>query len=235
LGYIQAYPGSHIYKVACEKGIICDPIQFMRDKCPPVNITKMTDDEYYALAVVMDILKAKHKLSDAIVETLDDGSVNVYGVCPHCGNRTGYPRYQTLFNYFPQSCPVCGKPVIVNPIEYCDITALNKNLSVLRAGKKLAVWAVHANNFYWLLESMPGLQSEDVFFINQNEVVIPQNQQTVRSLGGKHIYTPGVLDERGIDTVLVPNNPGVYREIVNQCAKNFPHVKNVVHLTECIT
>ena len=46
LYYIVTFPGSHIYKAACERGIIKDPVQFLRDGCPMVNITKMTDSEW---------------------------------------------------------------------------------------------------------------------------------------------------------------------------------------------
>jgi radical SAM superfamily enzyme YgiQ (UPF0313 family) len=47
--HIFTFPGSHIYKIACEKGIIKDPVQFLRDGCPMVNITKMSADEWSAM------------------------------------------------------------------------------------------------------------------------------------------------------------------------------------------
>jgi radical SAM superfamily enzyme YgiQ (UPF0313 family) len=43
---IFTLPGSHIYKVACERGIIHDPVKFLKNGCPLINITKMTNDEW---------------------------------------------------------------------------------------------------------------------------------------------------------------------------------------------
>lgn len=46
LDFIIVFPGSHIYKVACERGIIKDPVKYLQDGCPLINITKMTDKEW---------------------------------------------------------------------------------------------------------------------------------------------------------------------------------------------
>jgi radical SAM superfamily enzyme YgiQ (UPF0313 family) len=46
LSWILTFPGSHIYKVARERGIIGDPVQYLRDGCPMVNISKMSDAEW---------------------------------------------------------------------------------------------------------------------------------------------------------------------------------------------
>lgn len=49
LDFIIVFPGSHIYKVACERGIIRDPVKYLQDGCPLINITKMTDDEWASM------------------------------------------------------------------------------------------------------------------------------------------------------------------------------------------
>lgn len=46
---IIAFPGSIIYRRACESGIISDPVQFLRDGCPIVNISRMSDSEFEEL------------------------------------------------------------------------------------------------------------------------------------------------------------------------------------------
>lgn len=44
--YLIVFPGSQIYKVALERGIIRDPVKFLRDGCPLVNMTTMSDDKW---------------------------------------------------------------------------------------------------------------------------------------------------------------------------------------------
>lgn len=46
LDMIIAFPGSIIYKRACSDGIIPDKVQFLKDGCPIVNLTRMSDDEF---------------------------------------------------------------------------------------------------------------------------------------------------------------------------------------------
>lgn len=46
---IIAFPGSILYQRARRAGIIPDPVQFLKDGCPIVNLTKMSDDEFLAL------------------------------------------------------------------------------------------------------------------------------------------------------------------------------------------
>ena len=43
---IIAFPGSTLYRRACRDGIIPDPVQFLRDGCPIVNVSAMTHDEF---------------------------------------------------------------------------------------------------------------------------------------------------------------------------------------------
>lgn len=43
---IIAFPGSTLYKRACQVGIIPDPVQFLRDGCPIVNVSQMNDEEF---------------------------------------------------------------------------------------------------------------------------------------------------------------------------------------------
>ena len=46
---IIAFPGSILYKRACSAGIIPDPVQFLKDGCPIVNLSSMNDEEFAKL------------------------------------------------------------------------------------------------------------------------------------------------------------------------------------------
>lgn len=43
---IIAFPGSVLYKRACASGVIPDPVQFLKDGCPIVNVSSMSDAEF---------------------------------------------------------------------------------------------------------------------------------------------------------------------------------------------
>lgn len=46
---IIAFPGSTLYKRACSSGRIPDPVQFLQDGCPIVNVSSMADAEFSEL------------------------------------------------------------------------------------------------------------------------------------------------------------------------------------------
>ena len=46
---IISFPGSTLYRHACKKGIIPDPVQFLKDGCPIVNVSAMNDEEFKLL------------------------------------------------------------------------------------------------------------------------------------------------------------------------------------------
>lgn len=43
---IIAFPGSTLYKRACRSGVIPDPVRFLQDGCPIVNVSKMDDRQF---------------------------------------------------------------------------------------------------------------------------------------------------------------------------------------------
>lgn len=53
---IIAFPGSALYKRACKSGIIDNPVMFLKDGCPIVNVSQMNDDEFAGLVAMIESL-----------------------------------------------------------------------------------------------------------------------------------------------------------------------------------
>lgn len=53
---IISFPGSVLYKRACKSGIIPDPVQFLKDGCPVVNVSNMNDEEFKKLIKDIEII-----------------------------------------------------------------------------------------------------------------------------------------------------------------------------------
>lgn len=51
---IIAFPGSALYKRACESGVISNPVEFLKDGCPIVNVSKMNDKEFVDLVTIIE-------------------------------------------------------------------------------------------------------------------------------------------------------------------------------------
>ena len=54
LGLIIAFPGSTLYKHARSNGKIPDPIQFLRDGCPVINLSEnLSEEEFRSIADIV--------------------------------------------------------------------------------------------------------------------------------------------------------------------------------------
>jgi len=49
LDMVIAFPGSTIYNRACMEGVIPDKVQFLKDGCPIVNLTRMNEDDFCSM------------------------------------------------------------------------------------------------------------------------------------------------------------------------------------------
>jgi radical SAM superfamily enzyme YgiQ (UPF0313 family) len=58
LFWIYAFPGSYIYKQAIERGIIKDPVQYLKDNNMQINITKMSDEVYWKTVDQIELFQA---------------------------------------------------------------------------------------------------------------------------------------------------------------------------------
>lgn len=51
---IIAFPGSVLYRRACESRVIPNPVEFLKDGCPIVNVSQMTDKEFVDLVTIIE-------------------------------------------------------------------------------------------------------------------------------------------------------------------------------------
>ena len=51
---IIAFPGSILYRRACESGVIPDPVEFLKDGCPIINLSQMNDLEFADLVSTIE-------------------------------------------------------------------------------------------------------------------------------------------------------------------------------------
>ncbi len=58
---IEVYPGTGLYHRAIEAGIIKDKLEFIANGCYSINVTKMTDEEYLRMLLLMYLLRALYQ------------------------------------------------------------------------------------------------------------------------------------------------------------------------------
>ena len=220
--WIIAYPGSHVYKVACERGIIPDPVQFIKDGCPEVNFSKMTVDERRHIAATIDMLssEAHDTLQNASILPGQTGKVTVSGNCPFC------EEYGTYYNLDPirpiklEICSECNQTLRLFAQDYMDERVVDANVRRYLETGKIALWPV-VTGLSTLIERVPSFSNENVFVIDSSKY-----KQNVE-LSGKMISSPYIISEKEISIVFVTTSTSVGMEIISQIRTGYPEVKKV--------
>jgi len=243
---IHTYPGSQIYKNAVERGLITDPVAYLKKGCPIVNVSKMMEDEYHTLAKLASNLKAGYELENIQITmpndyridsvAVDNFAVLISGVCPRCKENIKFKSYFVNFGYI--KCLMCNKSITANPIEYLDANTLRTNVDTVLGTTGVAVWPVSFNNFYWLMERIPRLKDDNFYFVSPEKITVTnETTHELKSLGEKKILTPSMIQGNSdIQTVLIPaSKASTIKEIKQQIASDFPHIKAVIHIGELIS
>jgi radical SAM superfamily enzyme YgiQ (UPF0313 family) len=127
LAPIELYPGTELYKNACEVGIIEDRRHFISTGCPITNVSGMSESDYTRVMLVMELLRQLYQPIPAQVLRCSPGGLHpergpVYSVevrCPHCGSDVVYQNM--AINGFPKiGCRQCNQRFDLPPLSSFD-------------------------------------------------------------------------------------------------------------------
>jgi hypothetical protein len=62
----------------------------------------------------------------------------------------------------------------------------------------------------------------------------PYNGYIIKTVDGKEINKPCIIGNEGIETIIVPEQPRVYEDILRQCKTEFPNVRKIIHIVELL-
>ena len=178
LRYVWVFPGSNLYLNALKNKVITDPVKFLRDGCPQINVTKMTDREYDEMIAEVELFKLVHE--DGIIENFT------------------IPVFEKELN-----CLI-KNPVALWPATVPIISMLSKIAPEFLASSNL--WLV---NRATADAHMPGIESY-----------------------GKRVYSPDIITEMNIQTVVVIHRMSLYRTIIDDIRDNSIMVQRVIHVSE---
>lgn len=198
LALIQVYPGTYLYKYACEKGIIKDKVKFVEQGCPYINVSKLSDDRYVELGV--ELQNEMTEIADDVneiksVKYLQRNRIDIEANCTKCGRDIYAYRCSTSAPRIIK-CDYCGQEYTYNPfLHYQNNTRANIR-NILKGAKKVAFWE---NNdvLSAIFRAVPELNDIEYEIISSNNVIVNQvfMDHTVK---GEEI-----LNNEEIDTVIV--------------------------------
>jgi len=227
LHLIVLYPGSELYKIAISKGIIKDPVEFIKAGCPYINVSRMTDQEYRDTALLISLLHQARSefLEETKIEYMGFGKVKFIARCPQCGKMNtweGLDVFRSLGNIV---CEECGRPMNIIVSDYIGDIA-EKNFQKLK-DHKIGIWPM-TNAVAEFIEKVPSALKENTYYIDRSEM-----KQGAR-FQGKTVCAPSIIDEEKIDTVFVSLTTSIATEIIDELKNKYMSVKNILFLGDLI-
>lgn len=229
LNLITIFPGTHLYHYACEKGLIKDKVQFLKDGCPQVNVSKLTDNQISL--IVREIVEAPmtltKKLSKVKVKIINSetGRVSILGICEVCKKKSKWENVKLFSSSF-LSCQNCGQRYNVVLPE-----SLRKNIEVnikkiIKKYNKIAIWGI---NYHVadLFKKSKVLKNINIYPIEISEIKRKMN------LYGRKVSSPQILDAEKIKIVIVPI-PAYINEITRRIRTNHKGITKIVDICKLV-
>lgn len=226
LTLMKPFPGSAVYENACKNGIIKDRIQYLKDGCPQINISKMSDAEFQDIC---------HRIAEAQYDAASIDGVELHGydpvmgrqdisgTCPKCGTHNHWDGIK-LFSIDYIYCDNCGQKFgIPMPQDLRNNIDTNIGDLLSRFGK-VAVWGMTLPVME-LFKKSKLLGNDNIFPVDISE------SKQLMDLYGKRIHSPAVINDEDIKVVLiaVPSHGG---QISCQVKENHPGVTKILDITQ---
>ena len=220
--WIIAYPGSHVYNVACERGVIHNPVQHLKDGCPEVNFSKMTDDERKEInSVISMFVNEEHEiLTNASIRQGQSGKITVTGDCPYCGKKGTFLNIDPFKPIKSEVCQECRNTLHLYGSDYVDPAVFSDSVEAFLSSHKIAFWPVVAG-IVKLFEFSPVLLDKNVYFIDSSRY------KQGMDLCGKTVFPPEIIKTHGIETIILTTTTYISSAIIDNIKANYHNVKRI--------
>ncbi len=226
---VVPYPGSYLYKHACDNNIITDKVKFLKDGCPVVNVSKLNDSEmsWLAKTLLESPYKSTKQIKNVSVKEVNpiNGRVNLTGECAQCGH-INYWESIRLFISVSLTCSQCAqKHITPLPVELQKILADNIKILLLNFNR-IAMWGV---TFY----SINLFKDFDIF--QDAEIIAIDNAASKQmiDLYGKKVFPPNILLKSSIP-LIISFYPNSTEQIERQVREMYPSVKKVIDVSSLL-
>lgn len=194
---IKLYPGSQLYDDALENNKIKDATEFIREKCPLINVSSLSEKEYdYMLNHELTVIQRMRLKRQNNLKLLNEYGIKGRSICSNCGNQIEFriKDMSTMLRMYTQHCESCGGIEYLNifPVYY-DL--IKEKLKMLMKNKKVAIFG--CGNI-WKMFYM----ASDIF---QNEEYLILDETPYLQKNGwnkKKVYSPAYIHDNKVDIVI---------------------------------
>jgi hypothetical protein len=215
---INIFPGTGLYNIACKTGVIKDKVAFLKDGCPLINISQLTNAEYSQLSSFVYETNMRAKLVpenfDVICSSGDPIAV-VNMACNKCRKeisfRSDAMHIQKVF------CPFCMQRHYVDPFLKIEIP--DGSFNILSNNTSIALWGAGEI----CIKLLDRLDKEQ---FNNVKVIDASKSRQGCTICGKIIQQPDIIHSDNIDSIIVAVITRKH-EVIGELMRNYPQIRNI--------
>jgi radical SAM superfamily enzyme YgiQ (UPF0313 family) len=227
--FIITYPGTHLYRYAIQNSIIKDPVKFLEDGCPLVNVSKLNDNEFSLIAKRIMKISAEGSSSLAGIKNIHVnkvGKISFDGECLKCGTEQRFCDVSTFYSHNWCFCTKCGQKNDVQlPLELAK-PLIERLKGYLVGSKMIAMWEIIPSSFI-LFESSDVFADERIIFIDNSPI-----KQKI-CIRGKTVHSPDRLLENDIDTAIYFHSYS-YATVAESVKQRYKNIRNFINICDLL-
>ena len=224
LSQIIVYPGSILYEHAIKKSLIKSEVEFIRDGCPQLNVSNLTDEEFRKMMLDISLAyrKGTIKLRNCKLSYSTAGLVDIESKCPYCNKKNRWKNREVFRPVVKTICEHCGKIVDFFPLDYIDKSLFIKNFK--RINKyKVALWGV-TGSIESFFEYIPEAWKEPFLIVDSSK------HKQGFAIHGHITVSPDTISDKEIDMVVITFTGGASATINYTIQEKYPSVQRVLYL-----
>lgn len=227
LWMIVSYPGSHLYKHACDNGIITDRVEYLKKGCPAVNVSKLNNEEMNWLVrniMEMPTKQASHVVSTSLISTnRQTNRITISGRCAACGVENLWPEIKPFISVN-ITCSNCSRKHNIPTPESIQIAIVNSIFNLVDSYGLVGIWGI-------TYHSMEIFEAHDIFSDPRVILIDNSHSKQMMSIKGKKISDPHEINLLNIPAIIAfyPNSFQIIKSIIQA---NYNSVTEVIDVCD---
>lgn len=196
---IKLYPGSQLYEDAKNNGRIKDTVEFIREACPLLNVSGLSDDEYWDMVnkELTIIQRMRLKRQNNLELYFDKKKISGCAVCSQCGKAIHFEVNDNshILRMYTQHCGECGSLEYLNlfPIYYDYIY---ERIKIMLEKQRVGIFG--CGNLWKMFFSVGDVFQKDNYVIIDETPFLQMN-----GWNGRKVYSPEIIKEKNINAIIV--------------------------------
>lgn len=230
LRMIKVYPGTFLYSYAVKNNIISDPVEFCKQCCPPVNVSKLTKTEVGRLVYEIAILPfregSRFNTSKTTRVDYDKKTFSVIGHCCSCKQQSSWDDISP-FSRRMVYCKYCNTAQLIGiPKSLAEIIEHNLKKIITSGITSLAVWGMAGYLLDFIKKTETLFEDDRIYFVDEST-----DAQLMR-VCGKKVYSPNLIKEKKIDCIIVA--VGAYFSIIEPRIRQMQNDAEILSMNDLL-